>query len=77
MHTCKDAVELLFEFVEGDMPEDEREHLIEHLQGCSPCVDFLRMYQATPDLCRRAVAARMPQELADKLTSFLRGKLRK
>jgi anti-sigma factor RsiW len=77
MYTCKDSIDLLLDFVEGEMPEDERRLLLEHLDGCSPCVDFLRTYQATPSLCRRALVTRMPEELSEKLTSFLREKLRK
>jgi hypothetical protein len=39
-------------------------------------VDFLRTYRATPGLCKRALAERMPQELSSKLTDFLRSKIK-
>ncbi len=48
MFTCKDSVHLLIDFLDGDMSEDEQRHLREHLQGCPPCVDFLKTYKATP-----------------------------
>lgn len=72
MFSCKDSIHLLLDFLDGDMsPEDQRE-LEEHLAGCPPCVEFVRTYRATPGLCKRALAAKMPDELARKLTDFLR-----
>ncbi len=77
MFTCKESVDLLLQFLDGDMPEEESQRLEEHLQACPPCVDFLRTYRATPTLCKRALARQMPQELADRLTDFLRQKCKK
>jgi len=77
MFTCKESVDYLLKFLDGEMPEDEARHLEEHLQACPPCVDFLRTYRATPILCKRALQAQMPQELAERLTEFLRQKCRK
>jgi MoxR-like ATPase len=51
--------------------------LEEHLSACPPCVDFLKTYRATPSLCRRALQKQMPQEMASKLSDYLRAKLKK
>jgi anti-sigma factor (TIGR02949 family) len=74
MFTCKDSIDLLLEFLDGEMPAEDAKHLEEHLSECPPCVDFLRTYKATPSLCKRALGKQMPKELATKLTDFLRGK---
>ncbi|WP_225408572.1 anti-sigma factor family protein [Stigmatella hybrida] len=76
MYTCKDSINLLMNFLDGELSQEETQHLREHLQGCSPCVDFLRTYRATPGLCKRALAARMPQEVSEKLTEYLRAKIK-
>jgi anti-sigma factor RsiW len=76
MYTCKDSINLLMNFLDGELSQEETQHLREHLQGCSPCVDFLRTYRATPGLCKRAMAARMPQEVSEKLTEYLRAKIK-
>ncbi|SEM28020.1 Putative zinc-finger [Stigmatella aurantiaca] len=76
MYTCKDSINLLMNFLDGELSQEETQHLREHLQGCSPCVDFLRTYRATPGLCKRALAARMPQEVSEKLTEYLRSKIK-
>jgi anti-sigma factor (TIGR02949 family) len=77
MFTCKESVDLLLRFLDGEMPEEEARDLEEHLAACPPCVDFLRTYRATPTLCKRALRAQMPEELAHRLTEFLRQKCRK
>jgi anti-sigma factor (TIGR02949 family) len=74
MFTCKDSVNLLMELLDGEMSAAEEGKLREHLEACPPCVDFLRTYRATSGLCRRALKSKMPQELADKLTDFLRAR---
>lgn len=76
MYTCKDSINLLLDFLDGELTPEDTQHLREHLQGCSPCVDFLRTYRATPGLCKRALAQKMPQEMSTKLTDFLRSKIK-
>lgn len=75
MFNCKDSIDFLRHYLDGDMPEDEARQLQEHLRGCSPCVDFLRTYRATPKLCKRALAKAMPDEMAAKMRDFLRAKM--
>lgn len=77
MFTCKDSVDLLLEFLEGEMPEEQAKRLEEHLGACPPCVDFLRTYRATPTLCKRALQKQMPEELSQRLTEFLRQNCKK
>jgi anti-sigma factor (TIGR02949 family) len=76
MYNCKDSISLLQDFLDGELSPEDTQHLREHLQGCAPCVDFLRTYRATPGLCKRALAQKMPQEMSSKLTEFLRSKIK-
>jgi anti-sigma factor RsiW len=76
MYTCKDSINLLLDFLDGEIPAEEAQHLREHLSGCAPCVDFLRTYKATPGLCRRALAQQMPQEVSARLTEYLRSRIK-
>jgi len=77
MTTCKDAIDLLLEYLDGSLPDDVRARLEKHVGGCTPCDDFLASYRATPSLCRKALEKRMPESLAGKLTDFLRTELKK
>jgi anti-sigma factor RsiW len=77
MFNCKDSIDALLSYLDGDMSSEMSKELEEHLYRCGPCVDFLRTYKATPGMCRKALAAKMPKEVADQLTDFLRQKMKK
>jgi anti-sigma factor RsiW len=76
MYTCQDSINLLLDLLDGELSQEDARHLKEHLAGCAPCVDFLRTYRATPGLCKRALAQQMPPEVSEKLTEFLRKKIK-
>jgi anti-sigma factor RsiW len=77
MYTCKDAIDLLVHYLDGDMPADTRAHLENHLGGCVPCEEFLKTYRATSGLCREALAKKMPEALSANLSAFLKQNLKK
>ena len=68
---CKDCVDLLGEYIEGNLPPERAQALEEHLSFCPPCITFVRTYRATRKLCRSALAREMPQELVSSLSAFL------
>jgi anti-sigma factor (TIGR02949 family) len=74
MFTCKESIDLLLDYLDGTMSDEQARHLEEHLTACPPCIDFLRTYRATPGLCRRALQKQMPEELSQRLKEFLRQK---
>ena len=57
MFSCKESIQLLVDYLDGDMTPEERQHLDEHLAGCPPCVEFVRAYRATSGMCKKALAA--------------------
>ncbi len=75
--SCKNVVDLLQAFLDGELTENEESHLREHLEGCPPCIEFVNTYRKTSDICRRTLEREMPQELADRLTAFLRDRIGK
>lgn len=77
MKTCKESIDALLNYLDRDMPAEEVKELEEHLNGCSPCVEFVRQYRQTTTLCKRALAASMPAEVASKLKDYLRAKMKK
>ena len=75
MFNCKDSIDNLLPFLDGEMSPEEEAHLREHLNGCPPCVEFVRSYRATSGLARKSLMKSMPPEVAGRLKSFLRGKI--
>ena len=72
MTTCRDSLDLLLEYAEGVLPDDVRKRLEAHFGDCHPCEEFLKTYRATPGVCKKALAATMPEGVSRRLTAFLR-----
>lgn len=70
-HTCKEIVELLCDYLEGELPSDEKEELDRHMEDCPPCLAFLRTYQKTSQICRALRPEDIPEELRQRLERFL------
>lgn len=68
---CKECVDLLFDYLDGGLPDEKEKELDEHFVGCPPCLDFLDQYRASSTLSRKALETEMPDALADKLGEFL------
>jgi anti-sigma factor (TIGR02949 family) len=72
---CKNVVDVLRALLDGELSVAEEQELRQHLEACPPCIEFVRTYRKTSDICKKALAREMPAELADRLTSFLRSKI--
>jgi predicted anti-sigma-YlaC factor YlaD len=57
--TCRAAVELMTDYLEGALTGKERERFEQHLHHCPPCVRILDQLRVTPEV----VAALDPEEL--------------
>lgn len=73
--TCKTCIDLLCDYLDGALPTEEATRLEAHLAACPPCVTFVNTYKSTGRYCRKALEAQLPEELGNKLTAFLRGKI--
>lgn len=75
--TCRDSIAMMLEYLDGQLTPELREKLEAHFSDCSPCEEFLASYKATPSICRKALANKLPESVAQKLTDFLRVELKK
>lgn len=70
-HSCRELVDLLCDFLEGDLEPEEGEELERHMADCPPCLAFLNTYQKTSELCCKLRAEDIPPELKERLARFL------
>jgi anti-sigma factor RsiW len=70
--SCQAGVELLMDYFEGVVPEDQRTILDSHVAGCPKCTAFVASYLATPRILRDVTAPAMSPELQRSLLGFLR-----
>ncbi len=71
---CASGVELLMDYLEGELPSGTRAAIEAHVAGCERCQAFLDSYRATPGILRRATAEALPADLARTLLAAVRSR---
>ena len=61
--TCREFVEFLDRFVNGDLSPDEAAEFERHLAVCASCVRYLESYRQTIRLAREALAGHGDQDV--------------
>jgi anti-sigma factor (TIGR02949 family) len=71
--SCSDVLARLSDYVDGELPSDERARLEEHLRGCDGCARFGGEFSATVRALRALLAgpAPVPRELEERLRRAL------
>lgn len=69
---CDECVELLVDYLDGELPPDRAKALELHLDLCPPCVAFLNTYRGTVKAARALQPEDIPPELIQRLIEFLR-----
>jgi len=69
---CAEGVDLLMDYLEGDVDADLRTAIEAHLAGCPRCVAFVASYRETPAVLRRATVAKLPPALSRSLLASVR-----
>lgn len=72
MVRCRDMVELLGEYLDGELDRATAEALRARLADCRECTAFLNTYRGTVRLARRLREEQIPQQLRERLLTFLR-----
>jgi anti-sigma factor RsiW len=76
MLTCEELVGLLADYLDGSLDPETARALERHLEGCVSCLNFLKTYKTTTAWVGEVTYEEMPEELKDRLASFLRAKIR-
>ena len=69
--TCRDVIDLLLDYLDGNLGADRVEQLERHLLDCPPCIAYLNTYKRTRELTGRVARAEMPEEMKARLREFL------
>jgi predicted anti-sigma-YlaC factor YlaD len=71
--TCKEVVELVTDYLEGALPDIERQRFDEHLDGCPFCRVYLeQMHQTVRMLGRLPEEGIAPEAISALLEQFQR-----
>lgn len=69
--TCRKVTEILVDYVDGSLPETDRDTLQRHLCGCVPCAIYLRTYHDTIILTKSLPDVPLPPELMSRLKAMV------
>ena len=69
---CDECVELLVDYIAGELPPERSKALEIHLDLCPSCVCFVNTYRNTVNIARTLQADDIPPELTQRLIDFLR-----
>ncbi|MEM7584228.1 MAG: zf-HC2 domain-containing protein [Acidobacteriota bacterium] len=71
--TCKDLINFLMGYLDGELPDEEMRHFDEHLGLCEDCTAYLESYKETVRLgkmiCRPddSLPADIPEDLVSAI----------
>ena len=69
---CVSGLELLVDYLEGQLPASKVTALEGHVAGCQRCQAFIASYQATPRILRDATDTPLPAGAQTALLEWLR-----
>lgn len=68
---CREAVEALYEFLDGELTEAKRQRIQAHLDDCSPCLEAYDFEAELRLVVKTRCEESVPQSLKDRILSQL------
>jgi anti-sigma factor RsiW len=69
---CRELVELITDYLEGALPEDDRIRLEAHLAGCEGCSSYVEQMRRTIELTGMLTEDQIPPEGKEALLDVFR-----
>lgn len=70
--SCQELVELVTDYLEGALPEDERRRFDEHIDGCEGCRRYVEQMRATLESVGELSPASLDPETEQTLLTTFR-----
>jgi anti-sigma factor RsiW len=70
--TCHEVVELITDYLEDALPDDDRRRVEEHLAACDGCTHYLEQMRETIRLTGMLSEEQVPEEQKRKLLTAFR-----
>lgn len=72
---CPRVLDLLVDYLEGELSEEQCAELETHIGHCPSCDTFVENYRNTGKVCKSALLQSMPAPLENALLDYLKSKL--
>lgn len=77
MKSCREVVDLLSDYIAGDLSPEDVDGIRLHLNACTNCLNFLDSFKTTVKLTRSLRNENVPYEAVDRLWIFPRSRSQK
>jgi len=78
MICCKECLDLLYDYLDGNLDQKATKELDEHFEDCPPCISFLNTYKSTTELARESLGKiEIPEAVQSRLLDYLKEHTRK
>jgi len=69
--SCRELLERLSEYMDGELPQEICQEIQRHMEGCAPCVAFVKTLKKTAGICRRLPSKPIPPAVVADLRNLL------
>lgn len=70
--TCAEVVELVSDYLDGNLSEPQSQRVADHLTGCPGCTDYFEQVRATSAGLGRVASDDLPPEIRSNLLEAFR-----
>jgi anti-sigma factor RsiW len=77
MFNCDDVIQLLTDYIDGELETESQTELDRHFKVCPPCVSFLETFKVTIEMTGTFRCEDIPEAVSQKLHAFLEQQLRR
>ncbi len=67
MADCTETIAELYEYLDGELTDDKRQHIEQHLNDCSPCYEAFDFEAELRMVIRKRCAESVPDELRQRI----------
>jgi mycothiol system anti-sigma-R factor len=71
MHDCNETLRELYLYLDGQLTEDDRVHIQQHLDDCSPCLEAYDFEAELRLVVRSRCVEQVPESLRDRIAKAL------
>jgi mycothiol system anti-sigma-R factor len=71
MADCSETLHELYQYLDGELTEDDRQHIERHLNDCSPCFEAFDFEAELRMVIRRRCTESVPDRLRKKIADAI------
>jgi len=68
---CEDALDRLFEYIDGELTDAELKEIAQHLKACPPCEAERRIRERIKEMVARCPQERAPERLRERILDIV------